>query len=126
MPSSEMTGHPAEVRYGNDITVRDVERLEAFLTGRTERLYQSDRGSDERKAARAIRESLRHHTVTLRHCFSFPEEEAGPQELVRWKVILSWNSLCTLTNPWSGDPQYDRGRWRSVKSWTAPSRADHS
>ncbi|MCG5120580.1 hypothetical protein MA546_17680, partial [Streptomyces sp. T7(2022)] len=89
-------------RFGEDITVCDTERLEAFLMDRTDRIARADRGSDERMVARSVRAALRQHVVTIQHCFSFPAEGAGPQELIRWKVMLSWNSLCVLASPWLG------------------------
>ncbi|MFE1788995.1 hypothetical protein ACFW7J_11485 [Streptomyces sp. NPDC059525] len=105
------------LRYGCDITLGDVTRLESFLMARTARLAQAERGTDERQMARAVRTTLHHLVVTLQHCLSFSDGGSEAQPLVRLQVDVSWNALWALVSPWRWHEEYDQERWRSVKYW---------
>lgn len=105
------------LRYGQDITLGDVERLDAFLTARTARLARAERGSDERQLARSVRAALLHLVVTLQHSLSFPDADIETQALTRLKIRMSWNALWALVTPWNWHDGYDQERWRSVKHW---------
>lgn len=105
------------LRYGQDIVIDDVERLNSFLTERTAGPARAERGSEERHMARSIRAAQLHLVVTLQHSLSFPHVGSGAQEIVRWKIRLSWNALWTLSSPWQWHDEYDQERWRPIKYW---------
>ncbi|MEV7833473.1 hypothetical protein AB0P12_23040 [Streptomyces subrutilus] len=105
------------LHYGRDITLEDVTRLEAFLKGRTARLAQAERGTDERQMARAIRTTLHHLVATLQHSLSFSNVGNEAQPLARLRVHMSWNALWALVSSWQWHEEYDQERWRSVKYW---------
>ncbi|MFE2569842.1 hypothetical protein [Streptomyces mirabilis] len=105
------------LRYGQDITLGDVERLNSFLMARTERLARAERGSDERHMARAVRSALHHLVVTLQHSLSFADADSEMQPLTHLQIRVSWNALWALVSPWRWHDEYDQERWRSVKHW---------
>ncbi|MFD4134958.1 hypothetical protein [Streptomyces goshikiensis] len=105
------------LRYGRDITLGDVTRLESFLKARTARLAQAERGTDERQIARAIRTTLHHLVVTLQHSLSFSDGGNEAQPMARLQVHVSWNALWALVSSWQWHGEYDQERWRSVKYW---------
>ncbi|MGW6485605.1 hypothetical protein [Streptomyces sp. NPDC055056] len=105
------------LRYGYDITLSDVTRLESFLMARTARLARAERGSDERQMARTVRGALHHLVVTLRYSLPFSDRGAEAQPLVRIRVTVSWNALWALVSVWNWHDEYDQERWRSVKYW---------
>lgn len=105
------------LRYGCDINLGDVTRLESFLMARTARLAQAERGSDERQMARTVRSALHHLVVTLQNSLPFSDRSSEAQPLVRTRVAVSWNALWALVSPWNWHEDYDRERWISVKYW---------
>ncbi|MFI5830809.1 hypothetical protein ACIA6C_26780 [Streptomyces sp. NPDC051578] len=110
-------GQRGSLRYGCDLTIDDVTRLESFLMARTARLAQAERGTDERQMVRAVRTTLHHLVVTLQHSLPFADGGNEAQPLIRLQVDVSWNALWALASPWQWHEEYDQERWRSVKYW---------
>ncbi|WKK22263.1 hypothetical protein QZH56_26205 [Streptomyces olivoreticuli] len=107
------------LRYAEDISLADVERLDSFLTARTARLAGAERGSDERQLARAVRQTTLHLVTTLRHSLSCSGPDNEAQSMLRLQLRVSWNALWALVSPWQWHDEYDQARWRPVKYWDA-------
>ncbi|MFI1702804.1 hypothetical protein [Streptomyces griseoruber] len=110
-------GQEKPLRYGRDITLVDVARLESFLMARTARLSKAERGTDERQMARTVRAVLHHLVVTLQQCLPIADGGTQAQPLTRLQIHVSWNALWALVSSWQWHEEYDQKRWRSVKHW---------
>ncbi|MFD7877463.1 hypothetical protein ACFV5G_25775 [Streptomyces sp. NPDC059766] len=120
--SPEVEGRP--LRYGREIGLGDVERLNSFLKARIARLAAAERGSDERHAARSIMAASHQLVTTLEYALSSPDSARETDALTRMQIKVSWNALWALVFPYQWHDAYDLDRWRSVKHWDATQQSE--
>ncbi|MEU6463111.1 hypothetical protein [Streptomyces sp. NPDC046976] len=108
--------------YGEDITLNDVAKINAFLAKRTSRSAKAERGSDERQVARSLRAVQSHLVSELEHGRQFansPKASFDLLEGLRVQIRSALNALWAMSSPWQSHPDYDAQRWRHIKFWDA-------
>jgi hypothetical protein len=112
----------SQLIYGEDITLNDVAKINAFLAERTSRSAKAERGSDERQVARSLRAAQSHLVSELEHGLKFansPKASFDLLEGLRVQIRSAWNALWAMSSPWQSHPDYDAQRWQHVKFWNA-------
>ncbi|MBB5122734.1 hypothetical protein GO002_25605 [Streptomyces eurocidicus] len=109
------------LRYTQEISLTDVDLLQAFLRARTARLANAERGTDERQLARSVRTAARHLVTSLQHMLPLTEKGDEAPRVLQIEIRVSWNALWSLVSPWQWHEDYDLERWRPVKVWSATS-----
>ncbi|MFF2385798.1 hypothetical protein [Streptomyces sp. NPDC058108] len=112
----------SQLIYGEDITLNDVAKINAFLAERASRSVKAERGSDERQVARSLRAVQSHLVNELEHGLQFtnlPKVSFDLLEGLQVQIRSAWNALWAMSSPWQSHPGYDAQRWRHVKFWNA-------
>lgn len=110
------------LRYGSEISRRDVESLKGFLIARSAHAAASEKGSDERHMAKAVRSALLHVAGVVEHALPYSRDSVGVEEktaLPQVQIQFAWNVMCDLATPWQWRDDYDAVRWRHVRHWDA-------
>lgn len=110
----------SQLIYGEDITLDDVAKIDAFLSARLSKSARAERGSDERQMARSLRAVKSHLVVELEHGLKFansPKKSVDLLESLRAQIRSAWNALWAMSSPWQSRSDYDTHRWRHVKFW---------
>ncbi|MBK3626351.1 hypothetical protein JHN59_16160 [Streptomyces sp. MBT49] len=112
----------SQLTYGEDITLEDVAKIDAFLSERTFQSERAERGSGERQVARSLRAVRSHLVSEMERGLEFANSSNVSSDLLEGlhiQIHSAWNALWTLSSPWQSHPHYDIRRWRHVKFWDA-------
>ncbi|GAA4956658.1 hypothetical protein GCM10023205_18640 [Yinghuangia aomiensis] len=109
------------LRYGEEITLGDVDAIVSFVSERIAQSARAPRGSDERQMARSIQFALKQLAGSLRHALPLvaaaTPAEADDYTPLRTQIRSNWNTLRWLSAPWQIHDAYDHARWQDVKYW---------
>ncbi|MEU6348364.1 hypothetical protein ABZ896_03455 [Streptomyces sp. NPDC047072] len=120
---------PQQLRYTVDITSKDIDAIEAFLTTRTaEQFTAHEPGTIEHRMAGAVEWGVKDLVVDARIALEWladPEQADLHGELdLRHDLRRAWNLLVRMTNPWRRHPGHDTARWCRVTYTDAQSEKD--
>ncbi|RLU83613.1 hypothetical protein CTZ27_28380 [Streptomyces griseocarneus] len=105
-----------ELRYAADLTLADVDALEAFLTSRTDDVRRAHGfGNGVHCTVVSFQHALFLLCRELRDVF---ECDDGSRGVLRAKFRL-WNQLCGIAACWADTDGYDRDRWRRADYYDA-------
>lgn len=109
-----------ELRYAADLTLADVDALEAFLTSRTDDVRRANGfGNGVYCTVVSFQHALFLLCRELRDVF---ECDDGSRSALRAKFRL-WNQLCGIAGPWADTVGYDNARWRRADGYDAVGRS---
>jgi hypothetical protein len=106
------TATATPLRYTCELTLTDVDALEAFYRSQIDHVRQHNNlHAAEHRTARALQAMLERRFEQLRKAFLYDD---GSREILDVKD-RHWTELCLTAFPWREHPDFDTARWRSAQ-----------
>ncbi|MFJ7041861.1 hypothetical protein ACIQVC_00410 [Streptomyces sp. NPDC101112] len=111
------------LRWSDELSSSDVEAIERFLGPRLRRVLDTQPpGSDEHRAAGSVSSMLSEVVPILSsylQALSLPQsgtaaEQAASAERLSKGILLHWNWLVCMVEPWRDEPGFDHVRWKRL------------